>query len=91
MLLLLPLAQCIALSKMYRFFIHNNQVKCSVPHENYDSLESLDTASASIGGEYDSYIDHEADEYPTLWQYNAETQELYKLDYLTCKAEVESN
>jgi hypothetical protein len=91
LLLLLPLVQCIALSKMYRFFIHNNQVKCSVPHEDYDSLESLDAASPIIGGEYNSYIDHEADEYPTLWQYNAETQELYKLDYLTCKAEIESN
>ena len=75
---------------MHRFFIHNNQVKCSVPHENYDSLESLDAASPSIGGEYDSHIDHEADEYPTLWQYNADTQQLYKLDYLTCKAEVEA-
>ena len=90
MLLLLLLVQCIVLSKMYRFFIHNNQVKCSVPHENYDSLESLDAANATIG-EYDSYIDHIADEYPTLWQYNAETQQLHKLDYLTCKAEVESN
>ena len=74
---------------MYRFFIHNNQVKCSVPHEDYDSLESLDAASATI--DHDSYIDHEADEYPTLWQYNADTQQLYKLDYLTCKAEIESN
>ena len=74
---------------MYRFFIHNNQVKCSIPHEQYDSIESLDSASAII--EYDSYIDHEADEYPTLWEYNAGTQQLYKLDYLTCKAEVESN
>ena len=73
---------------MYRFFIHNNQVKCSIPHEDYDSLESLDSASAII--EYDSYIDHIADEYPTLWQYNAETQELYKLNYLTCKEEVEA-
>ena len=75
---------------MYRFFIHNNQVKCSVPHEDYDSIESLNEASPSIGGEYDSHIDHEADEYPTLWQYNADTQELYKLDYLTCKGEVEA-
>ena len=71
----------VVLSKMYRFFIHNNQVKCSIPHEDYeDSIESLDAASPIIGGEYNSYIDHEADEYPSLWQYDAETQQLYKLD-----------
>ncbi len=76
---------------MYRFFIQNNKVKCSIPHEEYNSSEDLDKVSPIMCNSYDFYIDHEADKYPSLWQYNAETEELYKLDYLTCKAEVESS
>jgi len=75
---------------MYRFFIQNNKVKCSIPHENYNSIEELDRVSPIICDSYDFHIDNEADEYPTLWQYNAETEELYKLDYLTCKSEIDS-
>jgi len=76
---------------MYRFFIKNNQVVCSIHHENYNSSEELDKVSPIMCNSYDFHIDHEADKYPSLWQYNAETEKLYKLDYLTCKAEVESS
>lgn len=74
-----------------RFYIKDNKVITSLLKEEFPDDASIDYAATNITSGYDKYIDQSVPQRDiTLMEYDPSSNSLYKLDYATIIAELQS-